>query len=73
MGGCEQCMGNRLSGLYNKRQKMVTGAKNILGTAKSGIRIIGKANQFSKKIGVPSNSMNNMSNALQQFAYPDVA
>ena len=55
--------------LYN-RKSMATGAKNILGTAKSGIRIIGKANQFANKIGVSSPAM---SNALQQLASPDVA
>ena len=69
----EQSMGNRLSGLYNNRQGMATGAKNIQGTAKSGIRIIGKANQFANKIGVSSPAMNNMSNALQQLASPDLA
>jgi len=73
MGGCDQCMENRLSGLYNNRQGMATGAKNILGTAKSGIRMIGRANEFANKIGVSSPAMNNMSNALQQLVAPDVA
>jgi len=70
MGGCEDCMENKL---YSSRKSMGAGTKNILGTAKSGIRIIGKANQFSKKIGVSSSAMNNMSNALQQLASPNVA
>jgi len=70
MGGCEQCMENKL---YSSRKSMGAGAKNILGTAKSGIRIIGKANQFSKKLGVSSPAMNNMSNALQQLVAPDGA
>ena len=69
----EQSMGNRLSGLYSNRRGMATGAKNILGTAKSGIRKIRQANQFANKIGVSSPAMNNMSNALQQLASPDVA
>ena len=73
MGGCDQCMENRLSGLYNNRQGMATRAKNILGTAKSGIRMIGRANEFANKIGVSSPAMNNMSNALQQLVAPDVA
>ena len=61
-------MGNRLSGLYNNRRKIATGVKNILGTAKSGIRMIGQANTFANKIGVSSPAMNNMSSNLQQFA-----
>ena len=58
----EQSMGNRLLGLYSNRRKVAAGAKNILGTAKSGIRKIGQANQFANKIGVSSPAMNNMSN-----------
>jgi len=69
----EQSMGNRLSGLYNNRKSMATGAKNILGTAKSGIRMKGRANEFANKIGVSSPAMNNMSNALQQLVASDVA
>ena len=61
-------MGNRLSGLYNNRQKIATGAKNILGTAKSGIKMIGQANTFANKIGVSSPAMNNMSSNLQQMS-----
>jgi len=65
MGGCEQCIENKL---YSSRKSMGAGTKNILGTPKSGLRIIGKANQFSKKMGVSSSAMNNMSNALLQLA-----
>jgi len=68
----DKSMENRLSGLYNNRQGMTTGAKNILGTAKSGIRMIGRSNEFANKIGVSSPAMNNMSNALQQLTSPDV-
>jgi hypothetical protein len=68
MGGCDECMENRLSGLYSERRKLATGAKNILGTAKSGIRMIGQANTFANKIGVSSPQMNNMSNNLQQMS-----
>jgi len=35
------CGENRLSGLYSERRKLATGAKNILGTVKPGIRMIG--------------------------------
>ena len=34
MGGCDQCMENGLSGLYNNRQGMATGAKNIFRNSK---------------------------------------
>ena len=68
MGGCEECMENRLSGLYSERRKIATGVKNILGTAKSGIRMIGQENIFANKIRVSSPAMNNMSSNLQQFA-----
>jgi hypothetical protein len=61
-------MGNRLSGLYNNRRKVAAGAKNILGTAKSGIRMIGQANTFANKLGVSSPQMNNMSSNLQQMS-----
>ena len=60
-------MGNRLSGLYNNRRKIASGAKNILGTAKSGIRMIGQANTFANRLGVSSLAMNNMSSNLQQL------
>jgi len=69
----DQLMGNRLSGLYDNRIGMATEAKNMLGTAKSGIRMIGQANTFANKIGVSCPAMNNMSNALQQLASSDVA
>ena len=50
------CGENRLSGLYSERRKLATGAKNILGTAKSGIRMIGQANTFANKTGVSANT-----------------
>ena len=40
------------------------GAKNILGTAKSGIRMIGRANEFANKIGV-SSPMDESLNSLE--------
>ena len=72
MGGCEECMGNRLSGLYNNRQGIAMGAKNILGTAKMGIRMIGWANEFANWLGVSSPSMNSVSNNLQQYRNPAI-
>ena len=60
-------MGNRLAGLYSNRRKVAAGAKNILGTAKSGIRMIGQANTFANRLGVSSPAMNNMSSNLQQI------
>ena len=50
------CGENRLSGLYSERRKLATGAKNIVGTAKSGIRMIGQANTFANKTGVSANT-----------------
>ena len=47
---------------------MATGAKNVLGTAKSGIRMIEQANEFVNKIGVSSPAMNNMSNTFIDVA-----
>jgi len=64
-------MGNRLSGLYNIRQGIAMGAKNILSTAKSGIRMIGRSNEFANKSGVSSPAMNTVSNTL--LSSPDVA
>jgi len=65
MGGCEDCMENKL---YSSRKSMGAGTKNILGVPKSGVRIMGKANQFSKKMGSSSSAMDKMSNTLLQLA-----
>jgi len=41
--------GNKLEGLYNNRRGIATGAHNIFGTAKQGIRLLGRANASVRK------------------------
>ena len=39
-------VGNGLSGLYSNRRGIASGMQNILGTAKSGIRLLGRTNNL---------------------------
>jgi len=46
--------------------------QNILGTAKSEIRMLGRANEFVNRMGVSSPSLNTLTNNLQQYGNPAI-
>jgi len=71
-GNVGQSIGNKLTGLYNNRRGLAMGAKNILGTAKSGIRMLGRANEFVNRLGVSSPALNNLTNNLEQYGNPSI-
>lgn len=63
---------NKLSGLYNNRRGLASRASNILGTAKSGLKLLGRTNEFVKRLGVSSPQLNNAVGQLQRYADPTI-
>ena len=71
-GNAGQSLGNRLTGMYNNRRGLAMGAQNILGTAKSGIRLLGRANAFVNRLGVSSPALNKFTNNMEQYGNPSI-
>ena len=44
-------VGSGMSGLYSNRRGITSGKQNILGTAKSGIRLLGRTDDFVNRVG----------------------
>jgi hypothetical protein len=61
-----------LEDFYNNRRGLASGMQNILGTAKSGIRLLGRANEFVNRIGVSSPRLNSITNGLEQYGNPTI-
>jgi len=67
-----QSVGNRLTGLYNNRRGLAMGMQNILGTAKSGIRLLGRTNAFVNRLGVSSPGLNTFTQNKEQYGNPSI-
>lgn len=65
-------LGNRLQSLYGNRRGLSTRAQNVLGTAKQGIRLLGRANDFVRRLGVSSPQLNNISSNLERYGNPTI-
>ena len=65
-------LGNRLQSLYTNRRGLSTRAQNVLGTAKQGIRLLGRANDFVRRLGVSSPQLNNLTNKLERYGNPSI-
>ena len=65
-------VGNGLSGLYSNRRGIASGMQNILGTAKSGIRLSGRTNEFVNRMGVSSPGLDNFTQNMEQYGNPSI-
>ena len=65
-------LGNRLQSLYTNRRGLSARAQNVLGTAKQGIRLLGRANDFVRRLGVSSPQLNNLTNKLERYGNPSI-
>ena len=65
-------VGNGLSGLYSSCRGIASGMQNILGTAKSGIRLLGRTTEFVNRMGVSSPGLNNFTQNMEQYGNPSI-
>jgi len=65
-------VGNGLSGLYSNRRGIASGMQNILGTAKSGIRLSVRTNEFVNRMGVSSPGLDNFTQNMEQYGNPSI-
>jgi len=65
-------VGNGLSGLYSNRRGIASGMQNILGTAKSGIRLLGRTNEIVNRMDVSSPGLNSFTHNMEQYRNPSI-
>jgi hypothetical protein len=58
--------------LYSNRRGMAGVARNILGTAKQGIKLLGRTNEFVNRLGVSSPQLNNLTANAERYADPTI-
>lgn len=63
-------MANRIQGMYGNRRGIATTGRKILGVARSGVSMIGRANAFANKIGINNPAVNSAVGAMQQYGHP---
>ena len=59
-----------MSGLYSNCRGIASGMQSILGTAKSGIRLSGRTNEFVNRMGVSSPGLNGFAQNMEQYGNP---
>jgi len=72
MGNFGNTLGNRLQSMYNNRRGLANTAQNILGTAKQGIRLLGRTNEFVNRLGVSAPQLNNLTSNLERYGNPAI-
>ena len=65
-------LGSGLSGLYSNRRGIASGMQNILGTAKQGIRLLGRTNEFVNRMGISSPGLNSFTQNMEQCGNPSI-
>jgi len=65
-------VGNKLSRVYSNRRGIASRMQNILGTAKSGIRLLGCTNEFVNRMGVSSPGLNSFTQNMEQYGNPSI-
>ena len=63
-------MSNRIQGMYGNRRGIATTGRKILGVARSGISMLGRANAFANKIGINNPAVNSAVGVMQQYGHP---
>lgn len=72
MGNFGNTLGNRLQSMYNNRRGLANTAQNILGTAKQGIRLLGRTNEFVRRLGVSAPQLNSLTSNLERYGNPAI-
>ena len=63
-------MSNRIQGMYGNRRSIATTGRKILGVARSGISMLGRANAFANKMGINNPAVNSAVGAMEQYGNP---
>ena len=63
-------MANRIQGMYGNRRGIATTGRKILGVARSGVSMIGRANAFANRMGINNPAVNSAVGAMQQYGHP---
>jgi hypothetical protein len=63
-------MSNRIQGMYGNRRGIATTDRKILGVARSGVSMIGRANAFANKMGIKNPAVNSAVGVMQHYGHP---
>ena len=63
-------MSNRIQGMYGNRRSIATTGRKILGVARSGVSMVGRANAFANRMGINNPAVNSVVGAMQQYGHP---
>jgi len=63
-------MSNRIQGMYGNRRGLATTGRKILGVARSGISMLGRANAFANRMGINNPAVNSAVGAMQHYGHP---
>ena len=63
-------MANRIQGMYGNRKSYATSGRKLLGVARSGVSMLGRANAFANRIGINNPTVNSAVGAMQQYGNP---
>ena len=63
-------MGNKLQGMYGNRKSYATSGRKLIGVARSGISMLGRANAFANRLGINNPAVNSAVGAMQQYGNP---
>ena len=63
-------MSNRIQGMYGNRKSYATTGRKLLGVARSGVSMVGRANAFANKMGINNPAVNTAVGAMQQYGNP---
>jgi hypothetical protein len=61
---------NRIQGMYGNRKSYATTGRKLLGVARSGVSMIGRANAFANKMGINNPAVNSAVGAMQHYGHP---
>ena len=63
-------MSNRIQSMYGNRRSISTTGRKILGVARSGISMFGRANAFANRMGINNPAVNSAVGAMQHYGHP---
>ena len=63
-------MSNRIQGMYGNRKSYATTGRKLLGVARSGVSMVGRANAFANRMGINNPVVNSAVGAMQQYGNP---
>ncbi len=63
-------MSNRIQGMYGNRRSIATTDRKILGVARSGVSMVGRANAFANRMGINNPVVNSAVGVIQHYGHP---